>query len=943
MGEHGTRRPDTTPRGPKGADEGASTWIAFDDFVFWPAKNTLQNGNEQIPLGSRALGVLKALLERPGETVSKQELSEAGWGRSFVEDATLRMTIVNLRKALDDPDGHAIENVQGEGYRLSPRLELKTWPPSAALEARQPSGQTFALSGVVGREAEIAAIEALMREARLVTIAGVGGVGKTTVALAIAEGRRREAPAHIADLALLTNADLIPWQIALALGAGKTVRDAGAWLLQYADPEPFLLVLDNCERAAAIVANIAERLLLNCPRARLLATSREPLRAHGEAVFRLGGLAAPAARAAPGEPDAASFPAVRLLLDRVFAARRGPAPSEAMIEEAAEICRRLDGLPLAIELAASRVASLGFAAVAESLGDRFGLLTSGSRTAPARHRTLEATFNWSYQLLDPVERSAFRQLSVFPGRFSLDMASYVVEAPGARRVAILADLVDKSMVVADDVETHRRFRLLESLRSFASERLRETGEETCVARRHAELVLADWRKLTARGGPALELPGAVTPEQMQDCLAALRFAMLSPEDAELARDLLAAAMPAARVFGLSPDVVGPLRVGLGMEMTPQGRLVMLVMLAGVISLSDWLDDFQVKLFVEAARLAEELGRTDEALQALWGLSITENTYHRPHNSLQAGIRMSALARARDRETDAVMGDVLQSNALHVLGRHVEAEALARRASLNFPGSARAEATARYHFDPLTASLTVLASIEHARGRVETATATAERAVAEAVALEHAPSQFLALSHAACPIALMREDWDRADRYLAQLRPICEIASGWKLWLDGFEAARLALSDRTPKAIDRLDDFVQQNFLERSNAYCAWFKLQLIRRLIEQGKTDRARALVVRLLDELQESQEDWLAPEALTLSGMLAGDAASAARAFERALSLSQAQGASGQALATALAWRGSIADDADGEQRLAAALEALPEGRDDRLARLARGILTGA
>jgi len=863
----------------------ASEWISFGPYVLWPGKHVLKREGDTVRLGGRALDILIALLDRPGEILSKSELALAVWGRDWVEDAALRMAIVALRKALDDQEGRYIENVSGEGYRFSLSGDIALWPPrpdiGMHLPALMESGIPPLATRLIGRAADMASVLDLLERSRLVSVVGVGGVGKTALSLAVSAAVSGRMPVHFADLSRLRNPDLVPWQIALALGVEKSVRDVAAWLFEFRTTEPFLLVLDNCEHAAAIVAKTVERLLANNPRARILATSREPLRARGETLYRLKGLGVPEAGQAMEGAAIETNPALHLLFDRLLAARPDLEPSDIAIDQAAIICRRLDGLPLAIELAASRIASLGMAAVYNGLNDRFDLLNNGPRSAPARNQALAATFDWSYRLLAPEEQAMFRRLGIFYGRFSLAMVASLTGASETECAALLGNLVDKSMVVSHDGERERRFSLLESMRLFADELAREAGEYDAIARRHAEMVLAFWRQHMNGGRTGPDLRRDLGPEEVCDLLAAMRWALLSKDDFALARELLAVSLPAADLLGLSLAVVEPLGFALAMEPSPIARLALLVTFASVISLSDWSDDFQRALFAEAVELAEQLGCRDQALQSLWGLGVTEITYHKPRGALQAGRRLSELARAKDRDADRRMGDLLQAYALNVLGRHVEAEPLCRLALADFPEAERAGLMQRYYFDGIVVGLGVLASAECGLGRAEDAVLTAERAIEEAEALGHIPSLFSALTQPACPLALDRGDQVRADRYLARLREVCKGAPGWQLWLDGFEAVRRVNEEATEESCGRLNDFVQKHFLVRSNQYCGWFKLQLTAALLSVGHVGRARALTAYLRTELEQSGEEWLLPALLGLEERMADGTCRQAEALE--------------------------------------------------------------
>jgi predicted ATPase/tetratricopeptide (TPR) repeat protein len=388
-------------------------------------------------------------------------------------------------------------------------------------------------STFVGREHELAELGTLLGRTRLLTLAGTGGAGKTRLALELARSRE---DAH-AGGAILVELD--------AVGEGAEVPDAVAEALDLralpggalvdaiaADlaPRELLLVLDNCEHVIGSSAALVDALLRSAPRLTILATSREPLRVPGEVVFRVPSLAIP-------DPDGADTPdalldyeAVRLFVDRANAIMPGFALDERNAPAVARICHRLDGLPLALELAAARIDALAPDALADRLDDRFRLLRAGSRTAPTRQQTLEAALDWSYELLDDAERVLLPRLAVFSGGFTLEAAEVVCADEGLEGTQIadlLARLVEKSLVAAEERRGARRYRLLETIRAYAALRLAEAGERAAVAARHAEwlaaLVAADDSQLSGLDPERGNLRAALETLLAQDPPAALQL------------------------------------------------------------------------------------------------------------------------------------------------------------------------------------------------------------------------------------------------------------------------------------------------------------------------------------------------------------------------------------------------------------------------------------
>ncbi|GLZ05242.1 SARP family transcriptional regulator [Actinomadura sp. NBRC 104412] len=361
--------------------------------------------------------------------------------------------------------------------------------------AAVPGNLPARLAGFIGRHRDIAEVRALVRENRLVTLTGVGGVGKTRLAVEAAAGLQAEFPGGVwlVDLAAVTRPGLVVPAVAAALGVREHPRRPLADVLAaHLRSAATLIVLDNCEHLVEEAAEAAGRLLGACPGLRILATGRERLGLAGEVLRPVEGLDVPP----PDDRDPESVgraEAVRLLLARAAAVRPGFALTGATAAPIAEICRRLDGLPLAIELVASSANAFGPAQLAERLDDRFRLPTRGDRAGPRRHRTLRAVVDWGYDLLDEAERRLFDRLSVFVGGFTLDAAEAVCggSADGGGTAARLARLVDTSMVAADHGdEGTPRYRMLETLRAYGTERLAQSGDADAVRDRHAAYVLS---------------------------------------------------------------------------------------------------------------------------------------------------------------------------------------------------------------------------------------------------------------------------------------------------------------------------------------------------------------------------------------------------------------------------------------------------------------------
>lgn len=479
-------------------------WFAFGPFLLLPAKQLLMQSGKPVQLGSRAFEILTALVERPGDLVSKEELIKRVWPDTVVEESNLKVHIASLRRVLEDRlDGSRyVVNVSGRGYRFVVAVSRSEPPPMSSplsTAVRLPN-LPAALSRIFGRAEVIGAIAILLAQRRFVTIVGPGGIGKTTVALAIAAGDVSYKDGRIfADLASLSDPLLLPSSLASLLGIAVSSDNPISDVVDFLADKQVLIVLDSCEQILGAVARLAEALLKGAPGVHILATSREPLRAAGEVVRRLPPLEIPPESDVLTAAEVVTFSAVQLFVERARSSSDDFELMDADAHYVSEICRRLDGNALAIELAAGRVEAFGVAGVASRLVDRFNLLKGGRRTAVPRHQALGATLDWSYDLLPDDERAVLRRLSVFAGNFTLEAAAAVAGDEATTSSDVIdrvANLVSKSLVSAEARTSQLRYRLLDTTSAYARQKLTAYGEFGEFARRHAEY----YRDLFERAG-----------------------------------------------------------------------------------------------------------------------------------------------------------------------------------------------------------------------------------------------------------------------------------------------------------------------------------------------------------------------------------------------------------------------------------------------------------
>jgi predicted ATPase/DNA-binding winged helix-turn-helix (wHTH) protein len=476
----------------------ASTYdvLTFGDFRLDPVRFVLHKGAKPVRLGSRALEILILLAQRAGQVVTKNELLDRVWPQGVAQEATLRVHIAALRKALGD-GGHGVryvENFSGRGYRfvapVTRRRESSTFEVASTSPTAEPAhvdDTPVPLARMIGRAREVAALTIRVLRQRLVTIVGPGGAGKSLLAAAVVEKQvaAYEHGVRFVDLSAVTDSHGVCEALGLALGLAKIAEDVMSGVLSFLQDKSILIVLDNCERVVAATAALAEKVLHRAPGVHLLATSREPLRAVSEYVHRLAPLEVPAPASDLACAEALAYPAIQLFVERASASLDAFELTEEDLPAVVEICRRLEGNPLAIELAAARVDFFGVRGLAGRLEDCLGLLTRGPRTAAARHQSLRANLDWSYELLSPLEQTVLRRLATLAAGFSMESANTTAADGEIGAVDVfdaLTNLVAKSLLHTKVTDEGICYRLSAAVQAYAKEKLLNTDESSRGAR-----------------------------------------------------------------------------------------------------------------------------------------------------------------------------------------------------------------------------------------------------------------------------------------------------------------------------------------------------------------------------------------------------------------------------------------------------------------------------
>ncbi|MBB4397980.1 winged helix-turn-helix domain-containing protein [Bradyrhizobium sp. ERR14] len=529
---------------------GAGTILDLDAVSFGPfslRSRLLEKDGVPVKLGSRAMDILRLLVSRAGEVVPKNEILSYAWSGLSVEEISLRVHVAELRKVLGDgKDGvRYIANIPSRGYcfvapvQRGPRAEPPSLTSRPAEKATSSPSLPHRLDRMVGRDEIVAELAPRLLRDRFVTLRGPGGIGKTTIAVALAHDLcdRFEGNVHFLEFGPLKDAALVASTVAAALGLVVHHNDPSGSIVSFLRGRRLLLVLDSCEHVIDTVARLAEDIYREAPGVAILATSRESLLVAGEQIFELAPLLGPPQGTPLSAGEVLNYPAARLFVDRASAAGHRDDLTDEDAEVLVQICGKLDGIALAIELAAARVGLYGLREMAALLDSRLQLEWRGRRTAPPRQQTLGATLDWSFGLIGENERNVFQRLAVFAGHFTLKGAIAVAaeeETPEERVIDALEQLVAKSLVSSQPDGASRRYRLLDATRAYAMQKLANGGEASVIARRHACYVQRTLEAgLTAQGGSGQMSRSQERAGLLADARAALAWSYANDDGADL--------------------------------------------------------------------------------------------------------------------------------------------------------------------------------------------------------------------------------------------------------------------------------------------------------------------------------------------------------------------------------------------------------------------------
>jgi predicted ATPase/DNA-binding winged helix-turn-helix (wHTH) protein len=745
---------------------------AVQDFSFGRtqvsrSRRELIHHGKIVPLPERPFDLLLALVDARGSTVSKDRMMALLWPGRVVEENTIEAQVSVLRRALGE-DRAWIRTISGNGYQFTGDV---TDDRSAIVNPHHSSspmiGLPAVMSELIGRNPVLLEIVDLAKSHRLITLVGVGGVGKTRLAIEAARSlaARFSDGVCLVDLAPTKSPEFLPMTIARALGfppgEGTPSLERISPVLQ---DRQILILFDNCEHIVDCAARMVETILRSIPDAVVIATSREALRLPGECIYRVPSLDVPLDDDAYEIED---YGATLLFKERTGSQSFHHADPRDVRSIIARICRQLDGIPLAIELAAAYVAVLGIEGLASRLDSRFQLLTRGSRVASPRQQTMRATLDWSYDLLSIHEQTALQRLSIFAGPFSIESAQSVAStddmSPGAVRDCVVS-LIDKSLITLDVKAFQVRYRLLETTRAYAREKLQAGGARLVLASRHAQFFLHIFANAQQRAESREELDwnGQYAPH-LEDFRSAVRWAFSPEGDSQLGVELALAGVSFSMQLSLLEECLSWVNMALEWlderAIVADGYRMKLYAARGACLLHQKGTLETDDAFRAALRLAERVGDFEYQMRGVWGRWCYAYLNGLYAEALAFARRFATLAASCTFPSERLVAYRIIGISELCLGNLEDA-----RANLQLALAERGEFTRaqrlRFVYDERALANGSLSHALWFHGFPDQAMQAAEQALNDAAEVSHPPSRCFALSQAVCTIALLNGDRSR---------------------------------------------------------------------------------------------------------------------------------------------------------------------------------------
>ncbi len=891
---------DTKPRQERPShslDARDDDMVAFGRYQLFPRLRLLLKDGVRLDVGERALEVLVQLVSTAGQVVSKDSLLSRIWSKEVIEENSLQAQISSLRKILGG-DRDLIATEFGRGYRFTGSVQAHQAVTSSIGAPQGRVGLPSPRSPLIGRVEELLELNRLLASQTLCTLTGPAGIGKTRLAIEAASESSPCFPdgVYFADLSQLSAASVSPAISSALAGLAGTSTE----LTSHSGRA--LLVVDNCEHVTSACAAALERLLESDPRLSVLLTSQTPLGMDGEQVYRLRPLALPP-RATNAE-NARSYSAVELFVRRITSADYHFELTDNNLEQVMTLCRALDGVPLALEIAAARVPSLGLTAVTEDLALSSGLLAAQKRQTPGRHRTLGDALQWSYQLLDSIEQAVFQELAIFPGDFTVIAAGRVVstklERP-TRLVDVLCSLVEKSLITLQTGTQPIRYRYLTMLRAYALEQLAD--RTAAMTEKHAHFV----EQLVSQAHQDwMSLPTTQWKRQYEhhidDVRAALDWSLLDSRRSALGLRILANSAPFWIQLSLHDEcrqrITSVLEEAKVLPVEAHQEMMIQAALATSLTWSRGPVPANGRAWTRASALALRLDDKETQLQAEYGLWLYHLRSGCYADALRHGKSMADLALRHGDQAALLTARRLIGTSHHFLGNHNQALIEIESMLDSYTRDERHGSHFRFGMDQRVAGWAFLSRILWLMGNATKARRAAQVAIDEAMALDHACTLCCALAEGSCTLAALSGDAEEVAR-VSQLLNQTAGNHGLDFWgLYGSAFSLWAKVFQDPNAVSFLE---LRSILETLQGHgfdpaYSVFLSDFANAMLEQGHTREAVSLIDARLGG-DAAGELWNAPELMrvksrTLSETKSSRSAPRSLLLQQALTLARAQGA---------------------------------------------------
>jgi predicted ATPase/DNA-binding winged helix-turn-helix (wHTH) protein len=848
-------------------------------------RRLMQANGFEVPLGGRAFEIVGLLVQSAGELVTKTQITDAIWLGAVVGDNALQVHISAVRKALG-PDRGLLQTASGRGYRLlgawSSSVETQT---AECLDHIEPApvdrgfrgNLSFPATDLIGRSMALQDLQDLLSAFRIVTLIGAGGIGKSSLALRAAHRLLPSFQGHcwLVDLSPISDPRLLPSLVAGVLGLLRTTDSISPLTLaREIGSRKLLLIIDNCDHLIDAVAPLAETLVRNCPLLSVLVTARESLRIDGESIYRVAPLEVPSAEQQDPD-DLHRYSAIQLFLSRAGLLNHLVPFSTRELVAVAEICRRLDGIPLAIELAATRAATVGIDGVLSGLNNRFALLTRGRQTSLPRHQTLRATLDWSYDLLSEAEQRQFACLAVFAGGFTLEAASVVArgydETPSAA-VGRVASLVEKSLVALDTSDGNTRWLLLETMHVYALEKLATSGMVDQVARRHAIYFHDLLTSNQSDSATPLDIdPTKSIAREIDNVRAALAWSFSSNGDINIAVALAAASAELFLAMSLLNECRSwTTRAIAALDHATRGTVCEMT-LQGALGLSKMFTQGNSQKAVAALErgitLAEDLAHPLYQLRLLGELHIFLARMGAFRQSLIVAESSKDLALEMGEPWCIALADCLLGCSHHLIGDHRRAQTYLE-AGLTPGRSPRWASIGYLGYNHWNRALCALSKLLWLRGLPDQAVAAARRAIRDAESLEHPVGLCIALIMTVS-VFIWVGAWLEAEAIARRLMALAEqhsltpyVAVG-----RGYMGEVLLRLGEPELGMRWLTDCLETPTTDEYQIHNTAFTSSLAEAIAMTGHCDEALITIRKAVLLVEDQQDSMMMPELLRLQG----------------------------------------------------------------------------